>query len=118
MDKTHLYVAARYIELNPVRASLVKKSQKYRWSSASAHIAGRNDRFVHVAPLLEMFGKWDDFLSRGLSDDKVEKFRCHERTGRSLGTDSFIGRLENILGRILHKQKPGPKRSQKKNKNL
>ena len=31
---------------------------------------------------------------------------------------SFIARLENVLGRILHKQKPGPKRSQKKNKNL
>ena len=118
MDKTHLYLAARYVELNPVRAKLVKKPQEYRWSSAPAHIAGRDDRLVHVAPLLEMFGKWDDFLSRGLSDDEVEKFRCHERTGRPLGTNSFLGRLENILGRILHKQKPGPKRSQKKKKNL
>ena len=117
-DKTHRYLAARYVELNPVRAKLVKKPQEYRWSSAPAHIAGRDDRLVHVAPLLEMFGKWDDFLSRGLSDDEVEKFRCHERTGRPLGTDRFLGRLENILGRILHKQKPGPKRSQKKNKNL
>ncbi len=29
-------------------------------------------RLVHVAPLLEMFGKWDDFLSRGLSDEETE----------------------------------------------
>src|SRR5574337_981650 len=28
MDKTHLYVAARYVELNPVRANLVKKPQE------------------------------------------------------------------------------------------
>jgi putative transposase len=118
MDKTHLYVAARYIELNPVRANLVKKPQKYRWSSASAHIAGRNDRLVHVAPLLEMFGKWDDFLSRGLSDEEVERFRCHERTGRSLGTDGFIARIENVLGRMLHKQITSPKVLQKKNRNL
>ena len=41
---------------------------------------------------------------------------CHERTGRPLGTDSFIGRLENAPGRILHKQKPGPKGPQKKNR--
>ena len=117
-DKTHRYLAARYIELNPLRAKLVKKPQEYRWSSAHAHIAGRNDRLVHVAPLLEMFGKWDDFLSRGLSDEEVEKFRCHERTGRPLGTDSFIARLENVLGRIRHKQTHGPKGSQKKNRNL
>ena len=69
---------------------------------------------MHVAPLLEMFGKWDNFLSRGLSDEEVEKFRCHERTGRPLGTDSFIARIENVLGRILHKQTHGPKWSQRK----
>ncbi|MBM4064513.1 MAG: hypothetical protein FJ266_02560 [Planctomycetes bacterium] len=59
-----------------------------------------------------------DFLSKGLSDEEVEKFRCHERTGRPLGADSFLARLENALGRILRKQKPGPKVTQKKNKNL
>lgn len=89
MDKTHLYVAARYVELNPVRANLVKKPQGYRWSSASAHIDGRDDRLVHVAPLLEMFGERNDFLSNGLLIEEVEKFRCHERTGRPLGTDRF-----------------------------
>ncbi len=41
---------------------MVKKPQEYRWSSASAHIAGRDDRLMHGAPLLEMFGEWDDFL--------------------------------------------------------
>ncbi|MBV6467849.1 MAG: hypothetical protein L3J18_07575 [Candidatus Brocadia sp.] len=30
MDKTHLYIAARSIELNPVRVNLVKKPQEYR----------------------------------------------------------------------------------------
>ena len=50
-------------------AKLVKKPQEYQRSSARAHLAGRDDRLVHVAPLLEMFGKWDDFLSRGLSDE-------------------------------------------------
>ena len=114
MDKTHLYVTARYAERNPVKANLVKNPQEYRWSSASAHIAGLDDRLVHVAPLLEMFGEWSDFLSRGLSDEEAEKFRCHERTGRPLGTDSFIAWLENVLGRMLHKQKPGTKATQKK----
>ncbi|QII13218.1 hypothetical protein KsCSTR_38390 [Candidatus Kuenenia stuttgartiensis] len=40
MDKTHLYLAARYVELNPVRAKSVKKPQEYRWSSAYAYMPG------------------------------------------------------------------------------
>ncbi len=42
----------------------------------------------------------------------------HHITVRPLVTDSFIVRFENILGGILHKQKPGPKGSQKKNSNF
>jgi hypothetical protein len=52
-------------------------------------LAGRDDRLVHGEPLLEMFGKWDEFLSRGLSEGEVEKDRCHERAGRPLSADSF-----------------------------
>jgi len=34
-----------------------------------------------------------------------------------LGTDSFIAWLETIVGRTLHRQKPGTKGTQKKNRN-
>ncbi|MDN3510833.1 MAG: hypothetical protein NG784_05950 [Candidatus Jettenia sp.] len=44
--------------------------------------------------------------------------KSFDAMGRPLGTDSFIDRLENVLGRILHKQKPSPKVSQKKKRNL
>ena len=53
-----------------------------------------------ITQLLEMFGKWDNFISRGLTDEEVEEFRCYKRTVRPLGTVSFIDRLEKILGRI------------------
>ncbi|MGQ3683545.1 MAG: hypothetical protein ACUBOA_00750 [Candidatus Loosdrechtia sp.] len=76
----------------------MKKPQECRWISERSRLAGQADRLVHVAPLLEMFGKWDDFLSRGLSDEETGEFRCHERTGRPPGTDSFIDRIENALG--------------------
>ena len=59
-----------------------------------------------MAPLLKMFGKWDDFLSRGLSDEEVEKFRCHEQTGGPLGADSFIARLEMSLGEYSISRNP------------
>jgi hypothetical protein len=34
----------------------------------------------------------------------------HERTGRVLGDDDFQKRLEKKLGRVLRRQKPGPKK--------
>ena len=37
MDDDHLLAAARYIELNPVRAKLVRKPHRYRHSSAPRH---------------------------------------------------------------------------------
>ncbi|MGZ3430910.1 MAG: hypothetical protein ACXVA7_03670 [Isosphaeraceae bacterium] len=42
MDEDHLLTAARYMELNPVRAGSVQAPSRYRWrSSAVAHLRGR-----------------------------------------------------------------------------
>ena len=54
MDEDHLLTAARYVELNPVRAGLVQAPGRYRWSSAAAHLRGRDDALVQVAPRLQM----------------------------------------------------------------
>jgi len=54
MYERYLLVAARYIELNPVRARLVTDPIAYTWSSARAHIEKRNDVLVRVLPLLEL----------------------------------------------------------------
>src|SRR5208337_5310914 len=42
MDEDHLLTAARYVELNPVRAGSVQAPSRYRWSSAAAHLRGRD----------------------------------------------------------------------------
>ena len=39
----------------------------------------------------------------------MEALRLHERTGRPLGGEGFLAKLEKGLGRILHRQKPGSK---------
>ncbi len=54
MDEAHLLACARYVELNPVRAKLVGAAEDWPWSSARAHLAGRDDGLVAAAPLLDM----------------------------------------------------------------
>lgn len=107
MGENHLLAAARYIELNPVRANMVKDPVNYPWSSAAAHINGHDDGLVSVGPLLDLVEDWGDFLSGGIEKEDMERLRLHERTGRPLGDEVFIEHLENIVGRILRRQKPG-----------
>ena len=115
MDETHLLAAARYVELNPVRARLAKRAQDYPWSSARAHLAGHDDKLVKAGPLLALAGDWAGFLAAGLAAAEAERLRRHERTGRPLGDARFLGALEKRLKRPLARRKPGPKA--KKNRN-
>ncbi len=109
LDERYLLTAARYVELNPVRAGLVEAPSRYRWSSAAAHARGRDDGVVTVGPLLELAPNWRSFLARVIRDEDIKLLRSHEQTGRPLGDDEFLATLEENLGRILKKQKPGPK---------
>ncbi len=109
MDEDHLLACVRYVELNPVRAKLAKRPERWRWSSAKAHLAGTDDALVSVAPLLERVGDWRAVLRSGLDDEPLERLRRHGRTGRPLGNEAFLDRLEKSTGRRLHRQKPGPK---------
>jgi putative transposase len=43
MDDAHLITAVRYVELNPVKARMVKRAEDWRWSSAPAHVLGTAD---------------------------------------------------------------------------
>jgi putative transposase len=107
MDEAHLVAAARYVELNPVRAGLVADAGEWRWSSAGPHLAGRDDRLVKAAPLLAMIGDWRALLDSAVGEGELRNLREHGRTGRPLGDASFLDRLESMLGRVLRPRKGG-----------
>ncbi len=109
MDEAHLYQAVRYVELNPVRAGLVKRPRDWRWSSARARLGGRDDPLLAPARPLEEFGDWRAYLRGGLDDETLARLRLNSRTGRPLGSDDFIRDLERRTGRTLKPQKRGPK---------
>jgi REP-associated tyrosine transposase len=116
MDEPYLLAAARYVELNPVRAKLVDRPRAWPWSSAKAHLSGRDDRLVKVAPLLALVGDWKAFLSSATPEEELRDLREHGRTGRPLGSPTFLDRLERLAGRVLKPQKPGPKPKPRKSR--
>ncbi|HSV99941.1 MAG TPA: hypothetical protein VLI39_07195 [Sedimentisphaerales bacterium] len=115
MNDRHLLRAARYVELNPVRARLCRVPRRGRWSSAAAHLAGQDDAVVCVTPLLERVKDWRECLMEPLEATQEEPWRCHERTGRPLREPAFLDRIEDIPGRIIRPAKLGrkPKRQEK-----
>ena len=110
MDENYLLACARYIELNPVRAKLVKDPAKWAWSSARAHVHGTKDKLSNIKPLIELVDKnWADFLNQDISPEIRIQLQQHERTGRPIGDLTFIEKLETLLGVRLKLKKPGRK---------
>jgi putative transposase len=60
---------------------------------------------------LELAGSWRRLLGSAVSEEALREFREHERTGRVLGDEGFQKRLEKKRGRVLRRQKPGPKKA-------
>ena len=110
MDEPYLLACARYVERNPVRAGLCARAGDYPWSSAAAHLAGKDDGLVRVRPLLELVPRWGRHLSADPDEETVRRLRRHEGTGRPLGGERFLQRLEKIVGRLLRPRKPGRKK--------
>ena len=110
MDEKYLLTAARYIELNPVKARLAISPEEYPWSSAAAHLAGSDDILVKTSPLLRMVQNWREFLSEGIETMEAAENERHERNGRPLGSAGFVADMEAKLGRTLSRKKPGPQR--------
>ena len=77
MDEHYLLAAVRYVELNPVHAHMVKSAEDYQWSSARAHLAGKNDKLVKVK-LTNLIGLFMNNLS--LLTARYPDGRCSRQT--------------------------------------
>jgi putative transposase len=104
LDESHLWVALRYVERNPVRANLAIRPEQYRWSSAAAHCglvkpAGLLDCEFHTAA--GGVERWRALLAE---PEELMAIRALQRgtfTGRPVGDADFVAALERQLGRPL-----------------
>ncbi len=109
MDENYLLSAVRYVERNPVVANLCKHPADWTWSSAGAHLQGEDDSLVRVKPMLDRIGNWESYLSDSNKREDDDKVKLHTRTGRPLGNEKFVHKLESITGEVLAAKRPGRK---------
>ncbi len=108
MDEAHLMNAARYIETMPVFAGIAPAPESYLWSSARAHIKGREDKLLTPEkPLLHFVQDWASFLQEYPDPEDLKSIERHLQTGRPRGNDYFLDSVEAMVGRTVRPQKPG-----------
>jgi len=104
LDEAHSWRALRYVERNPVRAKVVRVAWRYPWSSAAAHTG-----MGAVATWLDLRAwqrawtaeAWRANLGEAEGKEALETLRICTHTGRPLGSDTFLSKIERALGRRL-----------------
>lgn len=87
LDDEYLYEAIRYVEMNPVRAGIVKEPEYYKWSSAKAHITNNLENTILSRENYNQIiciDDWKSFLNIYSDEEKVTKLRSSTSTGRPI----------------------------------
>jgi putative transposase len=102
LDESHIRKAIRYVELNPVRAKMVKKAWDYPWSSARAHL-GKKYEWILFADVREIINveDWKGYLIGGEDAQWLKKIRQLTKKNLAFGPRKFILDLESKLGRKI-----------------
>ena len=103
---SYLLEVCRYVDLNPVRARMVKRPETYAWSSyrALSGLAPAPD-WLDAKPLYAQLApgksaahaarKYAEFVARGKG---VALWDKHLRQQIYLGDDAFIARMQQLVG--------------------
>lgn len=116
----------RYIELNPVRAGMVKEPAEYPWSSYRYNALAMDDKLITEHPLYQSLAKtrkkrckaYSALFNSSIDQKLIEEIR--EATNKSwvLGSDYFKEKIKNKINRPMNpRNKGGDRRSKKFKKN-
>lgn len=113
-EETQLWRASRYVEMNPVRARLIMRPEDWSWSSAREHLLKEKHSIISIKEWLteSEMENYRIFLNEKIREEEINRIRQATKTGKPLGSDEFIGKLEQLLGRTLLPKKPGRKKKE------
>jgi putative transposase len=104
-DEPYLLTCMRYIELNPVRATMVKNPSQYRWSSYRYNAQGKDNPRIKPHVLYQALGRtrkarceaYKALFSAHIDAEDLKDIRSALQTGTPLGNDSFKEKIEKKL---------------------
>ncbi len=104
-----------YIELNPVRAGMVKHPSEYKWSSYLHNAKLQEGDIVEYHPVYAQLGETDDerkfvyreLFQRYMENDTIHKIRDALNHELVLGGAGFKDKIEEMINKQTRLGKPG-----------
>jgi len=73
-EDSHLLMALRYVEGNPVRAGLVSSAKDWRWSSHRERVEKRSNMLLDEVPI-DLPEAWNRYVDEPFTGKEIEKIR-------------------------------------------
>src|SRR3990167_1355401 len=108
-SERYLLACMRYVELNPVRANMVKAPGEYRWSSYRANALGAEDKLLTPHDQYLAFGTsaqernqaYRDLFATEVDDPAWNLIRTATQQGVVVGDSRFAEIIEKRLGQAV-----------------
>ena len=105
-SERYLLVCMRYIEMNPVRAGMVKHPKEYPWSSYLINAVGKENMLIesHAQYLAlannehSRLAAYRELFRSALDPNVIHDIRASLQTGTPLGNEKFRLEIEHALG--------------------
>jgi putative transposase len=111
----YVLACCRYIELNPVRAGIVRHPREYRWNSYRVNAEGKMDELVSPHEEYRRLGRdprgrreaYRALFKVPLDEALVQQIREAANGNYALGNQWFQAEIERALGRRATRSKAG-----------
>ena len=111
----YLPACCRYVELNPLRASMLPDPSEYRWSSYAAKVLGKEDQVVDFHPSYLAMGEtkrsrqqaYGDYVLGTVPEYEITLIREALQRGQVTGGERFRNEISARLGIRLSNHKQG-----------
>lgn len=111
----YLLACMVYIDLNPVRAGMVRDPADYPWSSHGHYVGRRSDRLLTPHPLYWELGNtpfareaaYAELVRAGVSDQQQSALTDSALRGWALGEANYVAELQRRTARRVSKTRVG-----------
>ena len=105
----YFLACVRYIELNPVRAGMVKSPLDYSWSSYKAHFFGSSeDRYINTGSFHGLDGSdYEAYICANVNPEETKLLAEAVNRNQLTGTSKFVDQIEGITGRRYEQRGQG-----------
>jgi len=125
-EEDYVLACYRYIELNPIRASMVGHPAEYRWSSYRTNAQGESSELLTAHPLYTALGTeydarraaYRELFRYQLNPGLVDEIRAATNGNYALGNPHFQAQIAAALGRRVTPGKSGRPRNDRQPESL